>query len=100
MRGEAYQQHELRILRSEYRRIGPRFLAERLGRPVGSVYDRAWRLGIVRRRVRWTASDDAFLRTHYGRANRATVARCMGRTETAVQVRANRLAKKRRLLPA
>ncbi len=80
------------IVRRYYPKRGSRYVAERLGRSIPSVQDRALRLGIpseVKRR--WSDAEDRYLRNNYGRRSAQQIARTLGRTEQSVRGRIHAL---------
>jgi hypothetical protein len=88
-------------LREAYRAPNKRALSQRLrvlmgqrpGWPRGAWYAEAQRLGlsIEERRERWSAAEDRELLLHLGTWTVAAIARRLGRTRTAVEMRARRL---------
>ncbi len=83
-----FTESEDNFIRSNYRTMPRRDIAEHLGRSEASITHRAYRLG-VRKQVlrRWTEAEDQVIRNSAGRTL-ADIARELGRGETAVSERA------------
>ena len=91
-----WRSQEDSFLRSNYRRIATRTIADALGRPLGGVHDRAFELGLTRRvppsrRRPWTREEDDCVKENYGNIRPARIAQSLRRSRGAVHHRAERL---------
>lgn len=90
----SYTQEEMDFLRDNYRDMGARECADRLGKKTGSVYDKARQMGLVAKE-RWTDEETDFLVRHYPTKSRKWVALMLGKTVRSVQNKANYIGVKR-----
>lgn len=92
-RGRIWLLSEDQVLRSDYGRVPTRSIARVLDRTASSINSRAWVLGLTRHflkspRENWTAIEDEFLRTAYGKVRPLEVATSIGRSRGSVYHRA------------
>lgn len=85
--GRPWTADEEALVRAEYRTLGARSLAAKLGRSFSAVCHRAARLGL-QWHTRWTGADDQHLRSEWGEKSVTAIARSMGRTTLAIYERA------------
>lgn len=95
MTARPWTEAELDTVRARYATDGAQVLAEELGRTAGAIAQKAHLLGCAPKR-HWTPDDDARLRLLWeGLSPPHAVARELGRTKTAVLIRASHLGLER-----
>ena len=80
------------MIRRYYRRMGSKWLAEKLGIKYTAVRARALRLGVSSRGRKWTTFEDKYLRRKYkDKLTAQQIAKALGRTEAQVRNRVQKL---------
>lgn len=90
----SYTQEEIDFLLDNYRDLGAKECAERLGKTTNSVYVKASQMNLVSKE-RWTDEETDFLVRHYPTKSRKWVALMLGKTVRSVQNKANYIGVKR-----
>lgn len=90
----SYTQEEIDFLLDNYRDLGAKECAERLGKTTNSVYVKASQMDLVAK-DRWTDEETDFLVKHYPTKSRKWVALMLGKTVKSVQNKASYVGVKR-----
>jgi len=98
-----WTEEEEQFLRENYLRLGAEECAKQLGRTVMAVHGKIRKTGggrpSIGPKVEWTEQELDFLRENYQRLPWGELAEKLGRTEQAIQVRANMLGMQRYIDP-
>lgn len=85
---------EIKYLKDNWNKKTKEEIAKHLGRSVSSIYNKAYKLGLVQRRSsrrKWTKEEEEFLAEHWGLYSMEHIASKLNRTVNAIQVKAVRL---------
>lgn len=85
---------EIKYLKDNWNKKTKEEIAKYLGRSVSSIYNKAYKLGLVQRRSsrrKWTKEEEEFLAEYWGLYSMEHIASKLNRTVNAIQVRAVRL---------
>jgi len=85
---------EIKYLKDNWNKKTKEEIAKHLGRSVSSIYNKAYKLGLVQRRSsrrKWTKEEEEFLAEYWGLYSMEHIASKLNRTVNAIQVRAVRL---------
>jgi len=90
---DEYTEAQDAVIRQIYQEVGPSILAERFGRSVPSVVQRAIKIGAARKWISrdWTAEYDEAVRERYAIEGPRALALALNRTPSAVSSRAHKL---------
>ena len=97
----AWSEDELKLLKKLFPRGRAREIAERIGRPLTAVRQKAYSMGIkTRERRLWSANEVKLLKKPYPSENTQSIADKLGRSSEWVRHKANLIGLKKLFLPA
>jgi predicted transcriptional regulator len=90
--GRIWKEKELEFLMKNYPEMTAREIAEKLGRSIRAVWDKAAKLGVIKYPIRkWSVEEEDYLKENYHKMRSRDIAYVLGRTAPAVRNYARKL---------
>ena len=86
-----WSEEEVNLLKELYEKKGAQYIADKLGRSLGSVTRKACNIGITGACIVWSSREEQLLRELYGKKNVENVAKTIGRSVAAIRGKAYKL---------
>ena len=94
-RGKSYTEEEIGYIKSHYRQVAVKDIAQKLDRPIASVYKKAWDLDLIKIGDKWTPERISFLEENWGSMTNRQLADSLGLRLTTTRTMLYKLGFKR-----
>ena len=83
LRAGLWSEDEVKLLKELYGKKDAQYIADKLGRPLGSVTRKACNIGITRTFIAWSSQERNLLKKLYGKEKVEDIAKRIGRSVSA-----------------